>query len=83
MMRVVVGRALPQNPIAKWAASGAIRHWYFVLAFFLGLQLSKISAELLATNPGETLPAQVVVKFFHKMFIEPKAFWKRGKATPS
>ncbi len=57
--------------------------WYFVLAFFLGLQLSKISAELLAANPGETLPAQVVMKFFHKMLIEPKAFWKRGKATPS
>jgi hypothetical protein len=73
----------PQNPIAKWAASGAIRNWYFVLAFFLGLQLSKISAELLATNPGETPPAQILVKFFHKVFTEPRAFWKRGKATPS
>lgn len=73
----------PQNPIAKWAASGAIRNWYFVLTFFLGLQLSKISAELLATSPGKTPPGEILVKFFHKVFIEPKAFWKRKNATPS
>ena len=54
--------------------------WYFVLASFLGLQLSKINAELLATNPGETLPAQVVMKSLYKMLIEPKAFWEERKS---
>jgi hypothetical protein len=46
-------RKTPQSPLATWAASGAIRYWYFVLAFFLGLQLSKITADLLAPKPEE------------------------------
>jgi hypothetical protein len=61
-------------------SKGAIRNWYFVLTFFLGLQLSTISAELLATNPGKTPPGEILVKFFfHKVFIEPRAFWKTKK----
>jgi hypothetical protein len=42
-------RRSPRSPIASWAASGSLKYWYFMLAFFLGLRLSKISAELMAS----------------------------------
>jgi hypothetical protein len=42
-------RRNPRSPISSWAASGSLKYWYFALAFFLGLRLSKISAELMAS----------------------------------
>lgn len=66
-----------RSPLAKWAASDAIRYWYFVLAFFLGLQLSKITAELLAPKAGEPLPAEAVVALFFKGLSRVAMFSKR------
>jgi hypothetical protein len=42
---------LPRSPIASWAQSSALKFWYFALAFFLGLRLSKITADVLAARP--------------------------------
>lgn len=41
-------RQTPRSPIAAWATSSSLKYWYFILAFCLGLRLSKITAELLA-----------------------------------
>ncbi len=44
--------AVRRSPIANWASSGTLKYWYFVLAFCLGLRLSKVTAELTASVVG-------------------------------
>jgi hypothetical protein len=53
-------KANPPSRVAAWAGSAAVKYWYFLLAFFLGANLSKVTTDYLvgaqAANATAALP---------------------------
>lgn len=75
---------IPASPIASWATGNSLRYWYFVLAFFLGLRVSKVSVELMATWP-DFVPLAIVMQRFAGVSRRVRELMSRrkvSKATP-